>query len=483
MQEPRFAEEGSIGKRILIVDDEERLVYFLRVSLEKLGLGYQVVTAGCGEEALEALERFRFDLLITGFEIPEIDGLELIRRVRERSPGTLSILMTANGSPELEARAHLLQVYEYLAKPFSVDRLIERVQMALGDAVFPEEAMEGDQRTFEPPAEETSDFSRVRHPAFDPEGSGRREDVSPLGPAPRPEEFEVLGEEPQGLPSQDLGGEETSEGVEPELHEEVTPAILEEPEQTTLASASEGRELPLSEEVKEREQPVFETAETMPVAREKMISTLSPHRFEAIYNCLSDLRFEVGAQCVLLADILGELVAEVGMTTELDTATLISLLAGGYVTTFEMARQLGESRSFNLNFHEGERYDIYSSNVGDNFLLVILCDRQAGPSRVGMVWLYAKRAIEKLLGIMAQEEGIEAGEALGEEFGTSLRSELDNMFGEEPSDQPLSPEEEDLPLGFEEAKARGLVSDNIFPLSGDDSEEEKDAAGGEPKGF
>jgi len=144
-----------------------------------------------------------------------------------------------------------------------------------------------------------------------------------------------------------------------------------------------------------------------------------------------------------------------------------------------MARQLGESRSFNLNFQEGERYDIYSSNVGDNFLLVILCNRQVGPSRVGMVWLYAKRAIEKLLGIMAQEEGIEAREAPGEEFGTSLGSELDNIFGKESGNQPLSPGEGDLPLSFEEAKARGLVSDDIFPPSSDDSEEEKDTTGGE----
>jgi len=422
---PRFADQASIAKQILIVDDEERLVYFLRVSLENLGLGYQVVTARCGEEALEAMERSRFDLLITGFEIPGIDGLELIRRVRERSPGTLSILMTLNGFPELEARAHLLQVYEYLAKPFSVDRLIERVQIALGDAVFPEETMERDQRTFEPPAEETSDFS-----------------------------------------------EKAAAFWEPEPQEEVTPLVSEEPEQTMLASAPEGRQPLLSQEVKEREQPAFETVETTPVAREKAISALSPHRFEAIHNCLSELRFEVGAQCVLLADIFGELVAEVGVTTELDTATLVSLLAGGYATTFEMARQLGESRSLNLNFHEVGRYDIYSSNVGEDFLLVILCDRQVGPSRVGMVWLYAKRAIEKLLGLMAQEEGIEAREALGEEFGISLRSELDNLFGEESGDQPRSSEEGDLPLSFEEAKARGLVSDNIFPPFGDDSGEE-----------
>jgi two-component system nitrogen regulation response regulator GlnG len=402
------------------------------VSLENLGLGYQVVTARCGEEALETMEHSRFDLLITGFKIPGIDGLELIRRARERSPGTLSILMTADGFPELEARAHLLQVYEYLTKPFSVDRLIERVQIALGDAVFPEETMERDQQTFEPPTEERFDFS-----------------------------------------------EEAAAFWEPEPQEEVTPPVSEEPEQTMLASAPEGRKPLLSEEVKEREQPVFEPVETTPVAREKVISTLPPHRFEALYNCLSELRFEVGAQCVLLADVFGELVAEVGVTTELDTASLVSLLAGGYATTFEMARQMGESRSLNLNFHEGERYDIYSSNVGDNFLLVILCDRQVGPSRVGMVWLYAKRAIEKLLGLMAQEEGIEAREAPGEEFGTSLRSELDNVFGEESRDQPRSPEEGDLPLSFEEAKARGLVSDNIFPPSGDDSGEEKEATGGE----
>ncbi|MCJ7667177.1 MAG: response regulator, partial [Anaerolineae bacterium] len=163
-QKPRFFNEGSIGKRILIVDDEKRLVHFLRVSLDNLGLGYQVATARCGEEALEAMERSRFNLHITGFKMPGIDGLELIRRMRERSPGTLSILMTTNGSPELEAQAHLLQVYQYLTKPFSVERLIEKVQIALRDAAFPEETAERDQRAFEPPAEERFDLSCIQHP-------------------------------------------------------------------------------------------------------------------------------------------------------------------------------------------------------------------------------------------------------------------------------------------------------------------------------
>lgn len=456
-QKPRFFNEGSIGKRILIVDDEKRLVHFLRVSLDNLGLGYQVATARCGEEALEAMERSRFDLLITGFKMPGIDGLELIRRMRERSPGTLSILMTTNGSPELEAQAHLLQVYQYLTKPFSVERLIEKVQIALRDAAFPEETTEKNQRTFEPPAEERFDLSCIQHP----------DDIFLLD-SEIPQDRTVASE-----------GKEAAAFWKPELHDEVAPAVSGESGQMILASAPEGREPLLSEEVKERQQPPFESVETTPEAREKVISSLSPHRFEAIYNCLSELRFEVGAQCVLLTDIFGELVAQVGVTTELDAAALVSLMAGGYATTFEMARQLGESRSFNLNFHEGERYHIYSSNIGDNFLLLILCDRQAGPSRVGMVWLYAKRAIETLLGIMAQEEGIEAREALGEEFGTSLGSELGNTFGEESGNQPLSPEKGDLRLSFEEAKARGLVNDDIFPPSCDDSHKEKDDIGGE----
>jgi hypothetical protein len=163
------------------------------------------------------------------------------------------------------------------------------------------------------------------------------------------------------------------------------------------------------------------------VVSEKGLLILSDERFNAITKCLSNLRFETGAQCILLANIVGQLIAEVGLTEGLDTTTLVSLLAGGFATTFEMSRHLGEREAFNLNFHEGTAYEVYSANVGDKLLLTLIFDRRTQTSRIGMVWLYTKRTIRDLLEITATSDMMKADQVLDAEFSALLNSKLDNL--------------------------------------------------------
>jgi predicted regulator of Ras-like GTPase activity (Roadblock/LC7/MglB family) len=164
------------------------------------------------------------------------------------------------------------------------------------------------------------------------------------------------------------------------------------------------------------------------VVSEKGLLILSDERFNAITKCLSNLRFETGAQCILLADIVGQLIAEVGLTEGLDITTLVSLLAGGFATTFEMSKHLGEKAAFNLNFHEGAAYDIYSANVGDELFLTLISDRRVQTSRIGMVWLYTKRAIRELLEITATSEMMKANQVFDAGFSASLSDTLDSLF-------------------------------------------------------
>jgi predicted regulator of Ras-like GTPase activity (Roadblock/LC7/MglB family) len=161
---------------------------------------------------------------------------------------------------------------------------------------------------------------------------------------------------------------------------------------------------------------------------EKDSLILSDDRLNSIQGCLSNLGFQTGAKCILLSDIAGQLIANVGLAGELDVTNLVSLLAGGFGVTFEMAKYLGEKEAFNLNFHEGTVYDVYSANVGDRLFLTLIFDRQVRTSKIGLVWLYMKRAIPELLEIITTSGQTKQEQVIDAEFSASLSEKLDNLF-------------------------------------------------------
>ncbi len=130
----------------------------------------------------------------------------------------------------------------------------------------------------------------------------------------------------------------------------------------------------------------------------------SEEQLERLTQRLGDLRYEVGAQCVLLATLTGQLVIEVGQTEGIHPSTLATLMSSGFTAAPELNRHLNQERSFNLHYHEGTRYDLYAANAGDRFFLTLVFDRRMGASRIGMVWLYTKRAIQDLLAMIASDE-------------------------------------------------------------------------------
>jgi CheY-like chemotaxis protein len=158
------------------------------------------------------------------------------------------------------------------------------------------------------------------------------------------------------------------------------------------------------------------------------LTILSDESFEAIVRQLDALRRDVGARCIFLADMQGQRLAEVGNTEGLDAATLLSLLAGGFATSGELARRFGSGQAINLNFHEGSRHEIYSANVGAGLFLIMIYDRQVQASRIGIVWFYTQQAIETLLSVISTAEADAPGRSLDLGFGDSLKAELDTHF-------------------------------------------------------
>lgn len=116
-------------KRILIVDDEPAILMALSHLLSNENT--LVITSSRIEEAEEALDRYKFDLIIADIRLSGIDGmegLELLSYVKNISPGIKVIIMTAYGSDEIKESAYQRGAYHYYEKPIDMDDLTKKVE-------------------------------------------------------------------------------------------------------------------------------------------------------------------------------------------------------------------------------------------------------------------------------------------------------------------------------------------------------------------
>jgi CheY-like chemotaxis protein len=124
------------GIYVLVVEDYEdaRTLYTLLLTMS----GAQVTAVGSVAEALEALERTRFDAIASDVNMPEADGYELIRRLRALAPedggATPAVAVTAHGSPEDREALLAAGFQEYLEKPVDAAELVEVVVRLAGRA-------------------------------------------------------------------------------------------------------------------------------------------------------------------------------------------------------------------------------------------------------------------------------------------------------------------------------------------------------------
>lgn len=123
--------QRSRPKRILIVDDEPTLVFFLKQGLQEGEFPCQIDGASSGEEALTKLTYNSYDLLVTDLKMSGISGFTLVEVARSFHPDIGVILMTAFGSREVQDEVEQLGVNGYLTKPFSTTHLQEMINQIL----------------------------------------------------------------------------------------------------------------------------------------------------------------------------------------------------------------------------------------------------------------------------------------------------------------------------------------------------------------
>jgi len=114
--------------RILVVDDEPQLTRVLRTGLKSRG--YDVLAAEDGEGGFRLFQEWKPDLVITDLAMPNMDGLELCRRVRALSQVPI-IILSAKGEERVKVEALDLGADDFVTKPFGIDELLARMRAAL----------------------------------------------------------------------------------------------------------------------------------------------------------------------------------------------------------------------------------------------------------------------------------------------------------------------------------------------------------------
>jgi DNA-binding NtrC family response regulator len=108
-------------QNILLVDDEKSILFSLKAALSKEG--YQVKAAENPQEALKLVEPGAFQVIISDYNMPGMNGMEFLKQVKEIDPEVVFILMTAYGSEKLAIEAMKKGAYDYFSKPFDIEEM------------------------------------------------------------------------------------------------------------------------------------------------------------------------------------------------------------------------------------------------------------------------------------------------------------------------------------------------------------------------
>ena len=114
---------------LLVVDDDETFRRVMAGELERLG--FEIAGAGSGEEAVQAAARLEPPVVLLDLQLPDMDGLQVLQAIREKSPGSEVIMLTGHGSFDTAIQAIRMGAFDYVAKPCPLDELEVRIQRAL----------------------------------------------------------------------------------------------------------------------------------------------------------------------------------------------------------------------------------------------------------------------------------------------------------------------------------------------------------------
>lgn len=217
------------------------------------------------------------------------------------------------------------------------------------------------------------------------------------------------------------------------------------------------------------EREVIRYQQSLPPGVEESVSLqLEADALDEIDRLLINLRVEINARCVLLIEGNGSVIAAKGAIEDLNISALGALVAGDFAATAGIASLIGENAAFQLNFHEGELYSVYSGQVLPGVFLLVIFGQDV---RLGAVLYYTKDTLTKLKPIM--DEAVIQPIGRSSESSTSVAatpSPVEGAVTDQPptdlkppaSDQPPAPDQPAELFSFEDILNSGMLDDEAL---------------------
>ncbi|GIV90184.1 MAG: response regulator [Chloroflexus sp.] len=364
-------------------------------------------------EALWSISTEPPDLVLSELELDEMSGLDLAEIVPNFDPNTRVVLWGSGITAADRARARAAGVSTVLSGDVSLDAVRAAVSTAL-------QATHHESTPPTPsPAPVASEPTR-REPPAPSTKSGMRESTHREPPVAK----ETSHREPPVA-------KETSPAPEPTARRGFTPARIVLPSRAEREAAERAAREAAEREAAEREAAEREasTAKSSLAARSRAAverragssatssSATEPpvgwrsdgrnlivteQNIAAIRSIMGQLGQDLGTQSIMLTDRAGMILVETGDKSNLPLMVVLPLLSTGFSTTGEVARQLREEDATSVYIHEGVNIDLYCFDVAQRFLLVLVFNKRVASSKIGAVWVNAKRAIRELREVLAK---------------------------------------------------------------------------------
>ena len=132
-RELKVDKEKKENIKVLLVDDEEEFVTTLSERIQLRDIGSKVVLDG--EKAVESLEEEIPDVMVLDLKMPGMNGIEVLKKVKEAYPQVKVVMLTGHGSEKDEEEARKLGAFDYLQKPSGLERIIDSIKKAYRSAI------------------------------------------------------------------------------------------------------------------------------------------------------------------------------------------------------------------------------------------------------------------------------------------------------------------------------------------------------------
>lgn len=380
--------------RLVVVTVENEI---LRALPTTLGDSVQVQIFDSANDALWELRMNPPEAVVAEVDLPGMTGLELAEIIPNFEITTNVLLYSSNTNESARKQAEALGVYQFLHGPSAQEALYPAIQAALHAAQ--EAAAEA--AAAEPEEEPEPE------PEPEPEVKPRRVGTRQVSPAP-------AAARAASSSSNDDTKTERRDFTPARV---VLPTAREREQAAAAAAAATTAQQPSSPrsgfasrtraavERKPEPKPKASTPATpsaaappldIPGRRGSGTLVVTAENVNAVRAIMISLSKDLGAQSVMLTDRAGMVLVDVGTTDNLPMMIVLPLLSTSFSTAGEVARQLREEDAMTVYIHDGLNYDLYCFDVVQRFLLVLVFNKKVASSKIGSVWINAKRAIRDL---------------------------------------------------------------------------------------